>query len=352
MKHSFLPFLLIAAFCLVACGQKANNVKDFDFIEINGTVTITGYMGRTKNVVIPRNINKLPVTAIGERAFSGEIFDKVTIPNSVTRIGEDAFRGCTSLTSVTIPYSVTRIGEDAFYGCTNLTSVTFEQSYSLPSGIFPGDLAAKHNARDGGPGTYTRFAGSQVWTGVTAGPYFQNANDAYDRGDYDKAIAEYTQAIRALPNLAILYSHRGDAYDEKGDYDKAIADFTEAIRINPNYANAYYGRGYTYIDKSDYDKAIADLNEAIRLYPNYASAYHERAYAYIEKGDYDKGIADANQAIQLNPNNANTYRVRGNAYMMKGNFTQARADTNKALQLNPNYQKAKDLDAELKNKGY
>ena len=46
-----------------------------------------------------------------------------TIPNSVTSIGNSAFRNCTSLTSVTIPDSVTSIEGGAFYGCTSLTSV-------------------------------------------------------------------------------------------------------------------------------------------------------------------------------------------------------------------------------------
>ena len=47
-----------------------------------------------------------------------------TIPNSVTSIGDSAFRGCSSLTSLTIPDSVTSIGNYAFYGCSSLTSVT------------------------------------------------------------------------------------------------------------------------------------------------------------------------------------------------------------------------------------
>ena len=50
------------------------------------------------------------------------------IPNDVTTVGEDAFFGCTSLTSVTIPDSVTSIGDFAFCGCTSLASVTIPDS--------------------------------------------------------------------------------------------------------------------------------------------------------------------------------------------------------------------------------
>ena len=79
------------------------------------------------------------VTEIGDSAFyncTGELtlncnclglyggkFSKLIIGNGVTKIGYDAFRDCTSLTSVTIPDSVTRIGNFAFRGCTSLTSV-------------------------------------------------------------------------------------------------------------------------------------------------------------------------------------------------------------------------------------
>ncbi len=52
----------------------------------------------------------------------------VTIPNSVTTIGENVFSGCTSLASVTIPDSVTEIGYTAFYNCKSLTSITIPDS--------------------------------------------------------------------------------------------------------------------------------------------------------------------------------------------------------------------------------
>ena len=54
--------------------------------------------------------------------------NKTVIPNSVTSIGNSAFRGCSGLTSITIPNSVTSIGDCAFYGCTGLTSITILNS--------------------------------------------------------------------------------------------------------------------------------------------------------------------------------------------------------------------------------
>ena len=69
------------------------------------------------------------VTTIGEYAFCYcDSLESVTIPDSVTTIGEYAFYECSSLTSVTIPDSVTTIGDYAFWGCESLTSVTIGDS--------------------------------------------------------------------------------------------------------------------------------------------------------------------------------------------------------------------------------
>ena len=69
-----------------------------------------------------------------------------TIPGSVTNIGDDAFYGCTGLTSVTIPNSVTSIGDWAFQNCTGLTSVYFEgNAYAVDSPAFSGDNATVYH---------------------------------------------------------------------------------------------------------------------------------------------------------------------------------------------------------------
>ncbi|MBO7203206.1 MAG: leucine-rich repeat domain-containing protein, partial [Paludibacteraceae bacterium] len=78
--------------------------------------------GKTGSVTIPNS-----VSSIGYQAFYGCTgLTSVTIGNSVTSIGSSAFSDCTGLTSITIPNSVTSIGSWAFRGCTGLTSMTVE----------------------------------------------------------------------------------------------------------------------------------------------------------------------------------------------------------------------------------
>ncbi len=77
-----------------------------------------------ESIVIPNS-----VTSIGDAAFKGcSNLTSVTIPNSVTSIGKMAFSYCSGLSSVTIPNSVDSIGETAFSGCSNLISVTIPKS--------------------------------------------------------------------------------------------------------------------------------------------------------------------------------------------------------------------------------
>ncbi len=77
------------------------------------------------------------VTSIGDRAFYGcSGLTSVTIGNSVTSIGSYAFYGCSGLTSVTIGNSVTFIGDSAFIGCSGLTSVIWNAENCTTAGSY------------------------------------------------------------------------------------------------------------------------------------------------------------------------------------------------------------------------
>ncbi len=78
-----------------------------------------------QSIIIPDS-----VTSIGDDAFYGcELLQSIAIPDGVTKIGDDAFGGCQLLQSIVIPDSVTSIGDGAFYGCESL------QSIAIPDGV-------------------------------------------------------------------------------------------------------------------------------------------------------------------------------------------------------------------------
>lgn len=92
-------------------------------------LTITGYSGASTFLIIPDAINSMPVTAIGEGAFSSRTSPVgVSIPSSVSDIGRVAFLNCLGLSSLELANGVATIGDLAFFACTNLTSITIPAS--------------------------------------------------------------------------------------------------------------------------------------------------------------------------------------------------------------------------------
>jgi tetratricopeptide (TPR) repeat protein len=106
---------------------------------------------------------------------------------------------------------------------------------------------------------------------------------------------------------AITFFENGNGWLQKSDYDKAIADYDEAIRLDTNDAYAFRARGVAWFYKRDYDKAIADLSEALRLRPINPDVYSCRAWAWIYKRDFGKATADLADAIRLDSTDADNY---------------------------------------------
>ena len=84
-----------------------------------------------EEVVIPSAYEGRPVSTLANEAFKGcKSIVKLTIPETIVKIGSYAFSGCSSLTSIVVPNSVTSIGEYAFERCSALTDIVIGGSVS------------------------------------------------------------------------------------------------------------------------------------------------------------------------------------------------------------------------------
>src|SRR5436190_5981982 len=80
-----------------------------------------------------------------------------------------------------------------------------------------------------------------------------------------RACTAIAQTEKIPRNAALAYFTRGNVHARAGEVDRAIEDYTQAIRRYPKYAEAFNNRGNAYGRKGDTDRALADHNEAVKL---------------------------------------------------------------------------------------
>ena len=97
--------------------------------------------------------------------------------------------------------------------------------------------------------------------------YYNRASAYYNKGDYDKALADYSQALTLAPKSWLIYYDRAQVQYVAGNFRDALADATKSAELNANWAPALSLRGLIQEKLGAKDAAIADLRRAAALDP-------------------------------------------------------------------------------------
>jgi tetratricopeptide (TPR) repeat protein len=171
--------------------------------------------------------------------------------------------------------------------------------------------------------------------------------DAWVRkGEPEKALADYTRQIekysRPGAGRADGFNARGLLYQELGEYDKAIADFTECIPLSgKNYGIYWTNRGMAYREKGDLDATLADMNAAMEAWiePDCTGwTLYQRSLVWQDKGEPEKALADLIQATVNDPEDCE-------AFYHLGYFRFTRDEPEKAIEAFSKALELKDNDA-------
>ena len=156
--------------------------------------------------------------------------------------------------------------------------------------------------------------------------------------DYIDAVQRYDRLIDPNnPNSLALY-RRAVALDASGQTDKAMEDYSAAIKADPKSSLAFLGRGVLLaVRKRAYDRAIEDFDKVLVIEPDNVEALVSRGDAFGQLGDLGRAMADLNRAVALAPDKPTVLLARGQIESRRGNLAGAARDYEAALKLDPRY---------------
>ena len=121
----------------------------------------------------------------------------------------------------------------------------------------------------------------------------------YKKGDFNNAIAEYTEAIENDPNNNEAYYYRGAAFLKTGEDEEALSDFIQSIELDPRHLESYLYLEWILAQRGEFDTIIIYWDEFLELEPDHAQAYLNRGRAYYYQGDWVEALNDVKKSCSL-----------------------------------------------------
>jgi Tfp pilus assembly protein PilF/Zn-dependent protease with chaperone function len=172
--------------------------------------------------------------------------------------------------------------------------------------------------------------------------YFERARVHLDRGDFESAVDDFTEALEQVPDATDARFGRALTYKLMGDFERAAADFQRVTRdvdrntITPEQTfSLYTNLGQCYQKLNRHSGAIDAYERALDSRDSSLVVLVELGRAYCGLEQYGKAIKEFTRAIELWPTSPEPYLERAMAYQATGQDEKADEDRETALKLDP-----------------
>jgi len=163
--------------------------------------------------------------------------------------------------------------------------------------------------------------------------FLNNGNNAYKRGDIEKATENYKKAIEFDDSFYLAYFQLGVLEKKMGRSKESIKYLTNVIEIKPEHFRSWFTIASVYESDGNNLDAIKNYEKAIEINPNYTKAYGNLGKLYTTQGEYDLAEKTLKTIISIDNNYADGFMHLGNLYLIQEKFDLAYDNLNIATNL-------------------
>ncbi len=162
-----------------------------------------------------------------------------------------------------------------------------------------------------------------------------------DKGEFDRAIAEFREALRLEPDSASAHENLGLALASHQEPEEAVVHLRRSVQLDPGSGRAHYALANILLAAGQYEGAIDELRASLRVTPDSVEIHDGLGIVLASQGKLDEAVDEFRASLRLRPISAGAHNNLGMALASQGKLDAAIDEFHQALALQPEFAEAR-----------
>src|SRR5436190_925927 len=162
-----------------------------------------------------------------------------------------------------------------------------------------------------------------------------------DKGEFDRAIAEFREALRLEPDSASAHLNLGLALASHQAPEEAVVHLRRSVQLDPGSGRAHYALAGILLAAGQYEGAIDELRASLRVTPDSVEIHEGLGIVLASQGKLDEAVDEFRASVRLRPISAGAHNNLGMALASQGKLDAAIDEFHQALALQPEFAEAR-----------